>query len=67
MGAVGVRKVEMMVGFQPSLSQQLTSRLLMMSCVGWGLWVAVPLVKMRMEMCVISQGMEGKVFPDILR
>lgn len=48
MGAVGVRKVEMMGEFQPSLFQQLMFRLPMMSFVDLGLWVAVLLVKMRM-------------------
>lgn len=67
--AVGVRRVGMTVGFQPSLSQQLTSRPLTMSFVGWGLWVAVLLVRtrMRMKMSVIHQDMEGQVFPDTIR
>lgn len=51
MEAVGVRKVETMVGCQPSLSQQLMSRPLTMHCVGWELWAAVLLVK---RMCLIN-------------
>lgn len=50
MVVVAAKKVEMMVGFQPSLSRQPASRPLTMPCVGWGLLAAVLLVKMRIKM-----------------
>lgn len=65
MGAVEVRKVETMGEFQPFPFHPLTSRQLMTSCVVWGLWVAVLLLKMTMQ--VISQDMDGTVSPCLLR